>query len=62
MLLGHLLMQLRKLKLHLTISCFVLCCGCHIPFEIWIAILKRRDSLEVIAISGRIILKYILKM
>jgi hypothetical protein len=29
-------------KLNLTISCFVLYCGCHIPFEIWIAIVKRR--------------------
>jgi len=27
----------RKLILHLTISCFVLYCGCHVPFEIWIA-------------------------
>jgi hypothetical protein len=25
-------------KLHLTVSCFVLYCGCHILFEIWIAI------------------------
>jgi len=38
-------------KLHLTISCFVLYCGCHMPFEIWIAILKRRYCLEVIAIG-----------
>jgi hypothetical protein len=29
--------------------------------EIWIAILKRRDFSEVIAINGRIILKSILK-
>jgi hypothetical protein len=33
----------------------------HIPLEIWIAILKGRDFLEIIAISGKIILKYILK-
>jgi len=30
-------------KLHLTISCCGLYCGCHIPFEIWLANLKRRD-------------------
>jgi hypothetical protein len=30
------------------------------PFEIWIAILKRRDFLECMAINGRIILKCIL--
>jgi len=48
-------------KLHLTISCFVSYCGCHIPFEIWIAIMERRDLQEVIAISGRIVLKCILK-
>ena len=51
----------RKLKLRLTISSSLLCCGCHIPLEIWIAILKRRDFLEVIAINGTIILKCILK-
>jgi len=45
-------------KLHLTISFFVLKCGCHIAFEIWISILKRRDFLEVIAINGRMILKF----
>ena len=47
------------MKLHLTISCFVSYCGCHIPFEIWIAIMERRDLQEVIAITGRIILKCI---
>jgi hypothetical protein len=26
----------------------------HVPFEIWIAILKRREILEVIALNGRI--------
>jgi len=48
-------------KLHVTISCFVLYYVCHIPLEIWNAILKRRDFLEVIVINGRIILKSILK-
>jgi hypothetical protein len=28
-------------------------CWCHIHFEIWIAVLKRRDFLEVIASNGR---------
>ena len=45
------------MKLHLTIFCFVSYCGCHIPFDICNAILKRKDILEVIAINGRIILK-----
>jgi len=49
------------MKLCLTITFFVLYCGCHMPFEICIAILKRRDFLEVIANNGRIILKCILK-
>jgi len=31
------------------------------PLEIWIAIVKGKDFLEVIAINGRIILKCILK-
>jgi hypothetical protein len=31
------------LELHLTVSCFVLYCGFHIPVEIQNAILKRRD-------------------
>jgi hypothetical protein len=31
------------------------------PFEIWVAILKRGDFLEVIAINGRKILKCIWK-
>ena len=48
-------------KLHLTVSCFMLYCGCHIPFEIWIAVLKRRDILEVVSINGMIILKHVLK-
>ena len=38
-------------KLHLTISSCMLYCGCHIHFEIWIAIEKRRDILEVLAIN-----------
>ena len=41
-------------KLHLTVSCFVLCFGCH-SFKIWFAILKGRDILKIIAINGRII-------
>jgi len=56
-LLGHLLHPKKEIvKLHLTVSYFVLYCVCHIPFELWNAILKRRDFLEVIAINGRIIL------
>jgi hypothetical protein len=43
MILVHLLQKKEIVKLHLTISCFVLYCGCHIPFEIYIAIMKRRD-------------------
>jgi hypothetical protein len=39
----------------------VLYYGCHIPFELWNANLKRRDFLEVIAINGRLILKCILR-
>ena len=49
------------LKLHFTISCFVLYCGCHIPFDLWNAIPKKGDFWEVIAINGRLILKCILK-
>jgi hypothetical protein len=60
-LLCHLLPQKEIVKLHFTISCFVLYCGCHIRFETWIAVLKRGDFLEVIAINGRIILECILK-
>jgi hypothetical protein len=44
-------------KLQVTISCFVMYCGCHISLEIWIAILKGTDFLDVIAINRRIILK-----
>ena len=40
------------MKLYCSISFFVLCFGCHIAFEIWIAILKGRDFLEVIAVNG----------
>jgi len=60
MLLGH-CPKKEIVKLHLTISCFMLHCVCHLPLEIWIAILKRRDFMEVIVINGRIILKCILK-
>jgi hypothetical protein len=38
---GHLLSP--KGNLHLTVSCFVLYCGCRIPFEIWIAIVMLTD-------------------
>jgi len=38
----------------ITVNYFLLC-------ELWNAILKRRDFLEVIALNGRIILKCILK-
>jgi hypothetical protein len=31
------------LKLHLTVSCSVLYCGFHLPFELWYAIMKKRD-------------------
>jgi hypothetical protein len=53
--------QKGKCEITLDCFCFGLYCGCDIPFEIWIAILKRRDFLEVIAINGRIIFKFILK-
>ena len=46
------------MKLHLTISCFVLYCVCHIPCELWNAILKRRDFWNT-AINGRMIMKCI---
>ena len=56
MLLGYLLSPRKEIvKLLFTFFCFVLYCGCHIPFEIWIAVMKRRDFLEVVAINGRII-------
>jgi hypothetical protein len=48
-------------NLHLTVSCFVLYCICRVPFDIWMAILKRGDVLEVITINGSIIFKCILK-
>jgi hypothetical protein len=53
--------QKEIVKLHLTVSFFVLYCGWHIHFEIWIAVLKRRNVLEVIASNGRVGLKCILK-
>ena len=61
MLLGHLLHEQGSCEMTLNNSYSLLYCGCHIPFEICIAILKRRDFLEVIAINVRIILKCILK-
>ena len=41
-------------NLHLTIFCLKLSCGFYTHFEMWDVILKRRDYLEDIAISGRI--------
>ena len=35
--LSHLWPQKETVILHLSISCFMLYCGCHVPFEIWIA-------------------------
>jgi len=61
MLLGHILPQQGNCEMTLNNSCSLLYCGCHMPLEIWIAIVKGRDFLEVIAINGRIILKCILK-
>ena len=61
MVLDHLLPQQGNCEMTLKNSCSLLYCGCHIPFEICIAVVKRRDFLEVIANNGRIILKCILK-
>ena len=61
MCLGYLLSQ--KENCEITLNYFLLydifCV--HKPFEIWIAVLKRRVILEVIVINWRIILKFILK-
>jgi len=53
----------RKRNSEITLNYFLLCVilWCHIPCELWNAILKRRDFLEIIALNGRIILKHILK-
>jgi hypothetical protein len=60
MLLSHFLPLRGNSEITLNyISWFVLCCVCHNPFEIWNAILKRKDFLEVVAINGKIILKCI---
>ena len=59
MLLGHVLPQKGNCKVPFNYFLFLLYCGCHIHFEIWIAVLKRREFLEVIVINGRIILKCI---
>ena len=55
MLLGHLLPQ--KGNCEVILNYFLLCAMFLVPysFKIWIAILKGRDFLEVIAINGRII-------
>jgi len=52
-----------KRNCEITLNCFLLCVMFWVPysFKFWIAILKGRDILEVIAINGRIILKCILK-
>ena len=57
MLLGHLLPQQGRCEI--TLNCFLLCVMLWVPYplEIWIAVMKRRDFLEVIATNGRIILK-----
>ena len=41
-------------NLYITISHLKLLCYFHTPFEMWIAILNRRDYLEDIAINGKI--------
>jgi hypothetical protein len=61
MLFGHLLPQKGNCEITFNYFPFLLYCWCHIHFEIWIAVLKRRDFLEVIASNGRIALKCILK-
>jgi len=55
MLLGHMLPQ--KGNCEVILNYFLLCAMFLVPysFKIWIAILKGRDFLEVIAINGRII-------
>jgi len=52
-----------KRNCEITLNCFLLCVMFRVPyiFKFWIAVLKGRDILEVIAINGRIILKCILK-
>jgi len=47
MLLGHLLPQKGNCKVSFNNFLFLFYCGCHIHFEIWIAVLKRREFLEV---------------
>ena len=55
MLLGRLLLQIGNCEITLIIFLLLLYCVCHVPFEIWNVIVKRRDFLEVIAINGNII-------
>ena len=54
MLLGHLLPQKTNCEITLTYFLFLFYCVCHVHFDIWSAILKRRDLLEVIDINGRV--------
>jgi len=53
MLLGLLLLQKENCEIRINYFLFLYYCGCHIHFEIWSAILKRRDLLKVIDINGR---------
>ena len=53
MLLGLLLPQKENCEIAINYFLFLSYCGCHVHFDIWSAILKRRDLLEVIAINGR---------
>jgi len=46
MLLGHLLPQKGNCKVPFNCILILFYCGCHIHFEIWIAVLKRRQFLE----------------
>ena len=53
----------QKRNCEITLNYFLLCVMFWVPysFKIWIAILKGRDFLEIIAINGKVILKYILE-
>ena len=54
MLLGLLLSQKENCKITINYFLFLYYCGFHVHFDIWSAILKRRDLLEVIDINGRV--------
>ena len=53
MILGHLLPQKENCEIAINCFLFLYYCGCHVHVDVWSAILKRRDLLEVIAINGR---------